>query len=172
MEIKAEIIVERLPSEKDWMLSEFSILGVKRGVGVEDEKRNIKIKGETAIDNGIYEIDFTYSNRFSKEYFVDANGYLSKVKDKRFTSEHLVLLVKGVPNFDGIRWHWGCTDLDTLGCYCVGSYFGNVKTVKDTRKGVVSSRIKYIEVYPILFSLWRNNKENGLKTYVEYKDKK
>jgi hypothetical protein len=162
-----DIIVERFPSEKDWTLSEFSILGVKRGVGVEDEKRDVKIFGETRIPNGIYEVELVYSPKFSSSYFVDANGYLSQTKDVRFNKEHSLIHVKDVPNFTSILWHWGNTDLDTHGCYLVGSSFGTVKG----RKGIIASRKKYTEIYPIIYGLILNNKNKGLKTFVEYKDK-
>lgn len=167
MENSPQIVVSRFPSEKDWTLSEFFVLGVKRGVGVEDEKRDIKVFGETRIPNGVYEMDLTYSPKFSKEYFVDIAGILSKTKSTRIVNEHNLITLKGVPNFDRILWHWGNTDLDTHGCYIVGSNFGDVKG----RKGVVNSRLKYIEVYPIIHNIIISNKNKGLKTFVEYKDK-
>ena len=166
-ERKPEILVERYPSEKDWTLSDFYILGEKRGVGVEDEKRDVKVYGETRIDNEIYEIDFTYSNRFSKKFFADEHGYLSSTKDKRFNTEHLCIEILNVKNFDKIRWHWGNTDDDSHGCYIVGSSFATF----DNQKGVSGSKVKYVEIYPIIFQLWKSNKEKGLKTFVQYKEK-
>lgn len=167
MENKPQITVDRFPSTKEWTLSEFSILGVKRGVGVEDEKRDVKVFGETRIPNGIYELELTVSPKFSKSYYADENGYLSTTKTIRFNKEHLLIHVKEVPGFDRILWHWGNTDLDTHGCYIVGSYFGDTKG----RKGVISSRVKYVEIYPIIYGLIKNNQAKGLKTFVEYKDK-
>jgi hypothetical protein len=165
------IVVERYPSEPDWTLSEFFINGVKRGVGVEDEHRKTKVKGETRISKGIYEVDFGYSPRFSKGYFSDANGNISRIKTTRFNREHLVLRVKNVPGFSNILWHWGNTDLDTDGCYCVGAVFGTLNTSKGIRRGVLGSRKKYEEIYPDLFVLVTNNQRKGIKTYVEYRDK-
>lgn len=163
----SQIVVNRYPSEKDWTLSEFEILGVKRGVGVEDEKRDVKVFGETCIPNGVYEIDLTYSPKFSKSYFVDIAGCLSDKKTPRFCNEHLMITLKGIPNFDRVLWHWGNTDLDTHGCYIVGSTIGIIKG----RGGVMGSRLKYMEVYPIIYNLIIANKNKGLKTFVEYKDK-
>lgn len=173
MILNPEIVVLRDPSQAEWTLSEYFIQGIKRGVGVEDEERKVKKYGETRIANGIYPIDFTYSERFSKNYFVDAHGFLSATKNERFNQEHLVMLVMNVPDFTGIRWHWGNTDLDSLGCYIVGSYIGKIQTKNgDIRDGVVSSRINYVEqFYPTAYNLWLNNKRNNKKTYVEYKDK-
>lgn len=166
--IKPQIILERFPSKKDWTLSEFFIDGIKKGVGVEDEKRDVKVFGETRIDNGIYEMELVNSPKFSGSYFVDSNGYLSNVKDARFTKPHQLIHVKNVKNFENILWHWGNTDLDTHGCYIVGSRFGTSKG----REGVFESRIKYLEIYPLIHKIIYNNKLKGLKTYVEYKDKK
>lgn len=167
----SQIIVDRYPSEPDWTLSEFKIFGlnnvVKTGVGVEDEKRAVKVAGETRIDNDIYEIEFVVSPTFSNEYFMDKDGYLSKTKTARFDKPHLLLHVKNVKNFTAILWHWGNTDKDTRGCYIVGSDFATF----DKKKGVGGSRAKYIEIYPVIYQLWISRKNQGLKTLVEYRDK-
>lgn len=162
------VIVDRYPSEPDWTLSEFSINGVHRGYGVEDEHRNVKVKGETRVGNGLYEMDLRYSPKFSKSYFADTQGFLSPTKTQRFNTEHLLVWVKDVPNFEFVLWHWGNTDKDTDACYLVGSTFSSF----DGRKGVGGSRVKYTEVYPILYQMITKNKSNGLKTFVQYRDKK
>lgn len=164
---KPQIIVERFPSAKEWTLSEFFINGIKKGFGVEDEKRDVKVFGETRIPNGIYEIDLTYSPKFSASYYVDISGTLSATKSTRFCNMHNLITLKGIPNFDRVLWHWGNTDLDSSGCYIVGSQFGEVKG----RRGVIGSRLKYVEVYPLIHRIILDNKNKGLKTYVEYKDK-
>lgn len=163
---KPQIQVLRFSSEKDWTLSKFSILDTPRGVGIEDEKRVTKVYGETRIDNGIYEIDFTYSPKFSKHFFVDDKGFISKTKTERFNHEHLVIEVLGVKGFSKIRWHWGNSDDDTEGCYIVGSDFGKL----NNQTIVVDSKKKYMEIYPIIFQLWQHNKSQGIKTFVEYKE--
>jgi len=65
---------------------------------LEDPVRPVKIKGETAIPAGTYEIAVTFSNRFQK----------------------LLPLILKVPDFEGIRIHTGNTPKDTLGCILVG----------------------------------------------------
>lgn len=57
-----------------------------------------KIKGETAIPYGTYEIKWTYSPRF-----------------KKYTPQ-----LMNVPSFEGIRIHAGNTNASTSGCLLLG----------------------------------------------------
>jgi len=175
--MKPRIIVEREPSTVEWTLSEFFIDGVRSGVGVEDEHRDVKVFGETRIPAGVYELDLRHSPKFSGSYFVDNNGNISNKKDARFKDPHQLIWVKNVPGFEYILWHWGNTDLDSHGCYIIGSFFGSVEVVnpttkkKEARRGVVSSRIKYVQVYPVIYNMVTQAKKAGEKVYVQYRDK-
>ena len=71
--------------------------GLKDTMSVE-EILNIKVKHETAIPTGNYNVDITYSPRFKKQL-------------------PIILNVKG---FDGIRFHSGNTDKDSSGCVLLG----------------------------------------------------
>lgn len=71
--------------------------GLKDTMSVE-EILKIKVKHETAIPTGNYNVDITYSPRFKKQL-------------------PIVFNVKG---FDGIRFHSGNTDKDSSGCVLLG----------------------------------------------------
>lgn len=66
---------------------------------LEDEPRKKKIKHETAIPSGKYEVIINWSNRF-KSYMP---------------------LLLNVPYFEGIRIHSGNTEFDSSGCILVGT---------------------------------------------------
>lgn len=155
--------VERFVFAKDWTLSRFFIMNELKGYGVEDEMRNVKVKGETAIPFGIYPLGYRQSPKFSKEFYYDeaANKLIGK-KDyyalpaaQRATYRpHDLLWVKDVPGFEYVLIHWGNTDDDTDGCYIVGN---NIAVVNG-QDGVVLSRSCYLAIYPLLY---KKVKEGG-----------
>jgi len=159
-----DIIVNRQKSSKDWTLSTFeSICKTVKGVGVEDEFRAVKVHGETRIPKGQYDITLTHSPKFSKEYYRDEHGYLILTKDwnvaspeikRQYAWPHELILINNIPNFSRVLIHWGNTDLDTEGCYIVGSVFGKTKG----RDGVLNSRKKYTQIYPLIFRAIKKGK--------------
>lgn len=164
-----KVLILRDPSEKDWTTSEFFFDEKKMGVGIEDERRSVKVKGETCIPEGVYEMGLRDSPKFSYSYFRDDEGNLIDNKSrttielqKKYHTAHEMIWVKDVPKFEYVLFHWGNTDDDTDGCYIVGSKFGEI----DKQKAVLASRDKYKEIYPILF---KAIKKGGVT--VEYKSK-
>ena len=79
-------------------IGELSVNGAFECFTLEDKVRPVKIKGETAISAGTYEVAVTFSNKFQK----------------------FLPLLLNVPKFEGIRIHPGNTPKDTLGCILVG----------------------------------------------------
>jgi hypothetical protein len=74
----------------------YTLEDVERGLNGDCSK---KIKNQTAIDYGRYEVILSFSNHFQK---------------------YLPLLLN-VPCFEGIRIHGGNTEGDTEGCILIGS---------------------------------------------------
>lgn len=92
----------------EWTLSKVSCNGLEC-YGLEDEKRKIKVKGETAIPAGKYEVKFRME-------LSDKTLHYRKRFD--FFSWHLHL--QDVPNFNYIYIHVGNTPADTDGCILLG----------------------------------------------------
>lgn len=167
------ITVNRQKSEKDWTLSTFQFDGKNRGVGVEDEKRVVKVHGETRMPAGTYLLGLHATSKFSTSYYRNDKGELLHGSERRspeqiaeYHTAHEMLHVLNVDGFQWILWHWGNTDDDTHGCYIVGCVFGQSKG----QKAVLNSRKKYTEIYPII---WRSVKEGakvGKQVIVKYID--
>jgi hypothetical protein len=84
---------------------------------LEDVVRASKIRGETAIPAGEYEVALTMSPRFKR----------------------ILPLLVSVPGFDGIRIHPGNTDKDTEGCILVGE--------SKSRDFIGSSRVAFMRLF-------------------------
>lgn len=74
---------------------------------LEDASTTTKIKGESCIPVGKYEVQITMSNRFKK----------------------MLPLLIDVPNFEGVRFHGGNTEADTEGCILVGMHTDGVSKI-------------------------------------------
>ena len=96
--------------KKGYSIGIFSINGKRICESLEDQDRGLrddmplskikelKIKGETAIPIGSYQVLWTYSPRFKK----------------------MLPLINAVPGYDGIRIHSGNKAKDTEGCILLG----------------------------------------------------
>ncbi|MFY9610898.1 MAG: DUF5675 family protein [Blastocatellia bacterium] len=93
-----ELKLVRKQFTNDSTIGELSVNGKFECFTLEDRVRAVKIKGETAIPLGAYEVVVTFSNRFKKP----------------------LPLFLNVPGFEGIRIHAGNTKKDTEGCILVG----------------------------------------------------
>lgn len=102
-------VVRKIFTDKS-TIGDLSVNGVFECFTLEDKVRPVKIKGETAIPAGTYEVAVTFSNKFQK----------------------FLPLLMNVPNFDGIRIHTGNTPKDTLGCILVGQGKG-VDSISNSR---------------------------------------
>ena len=120
---------------------------------LEDEQRALKVKGETRIPAGIYDIQFRKEGGFHNKY------------SKRFADIHKGMLqVMDVPNFDYILLHCGNTDEHSSGCLLLGDSQENNVIIKDGFIG--KSTNAYKRVYPLI----AKELELGNKVTIEYKD--
>ena len=116
---------------------------------LEDEKRSVKVYGETRLPKGTYQIEYR------KE-----GGYHNKYK-KRFPSIHRGMLeIRDVPNFTHILLHCGNTDDDTDGCLLLG----NVVSQNITKDGFLGQSTDcYKRIYPILSEILDSQKQLSIK---------
>lgn len=131
--------VLRFSSEKDsthGLLFEDSDIGLLfMAYTLEDEHRVLKVKGETRIPAGIYNINFRHEGGFNERY------------KKRFQSIHKGMLeICEVPAFKYVLIHCGNTDEHTAGCLLVGDSQENNKIIKDGFIG--KSTNAYKRIYP------------------------
>lgn len=140
--------VFRYNSDTDHTNSVFLINGKFECYGLEDEFRNIKVWGETRIEDGIYPIGFRTEGGFNKRY------------TKKFGSWHRGMLeIKDVPKFKFVLIHIGNDDEDTAACYLVGD------TQARGENFIGSSTIAYKRLYPKI----RNALLRGEEVTIEFK---
>jgi hypothetical protein len=126
--------------------------GVFECFTLEDEIRDEKVYGETAIPLGTYEIKFR-----------NIGGFDTKYKARYGTTFHKGMLeLQEVPNFQYILIHTGNTDSHTSGCLLLG------ETQQDLDKGkdgfVGGSGDAYKKMYPKV----RDALLNGEKVTIKY----
>ena len=116
---------------------------------LEDQKREIKVYGETRIPKGTYQIEYRKEGGYHNKY------------SKRFPSIHRGMLeIRDVPNFTHILLHCGNTDDDTDGCLLVG----NVVSQNITKDGFLGQSTDcYKRIYPILADILDTQKHLSIK---------
>ena len=116
---------------------------------LEDEKRAIKVYGETRIHEGTYKIEYRKEGGYHNKY------------TKRFANIHRGMLqLMDVPNFNYILIHCGNTDDDTDGCLLLG----NVISQNITKDGFLGQSTDcYKRVYPIISDILDSQKQLSIK---------
>ena len=99
---------------------------------LEDEKRNIKVHGETRIPAGVYKLRLQTTGTMSPQYA------------KRFPFHKGMLHLQNVPDFEGVFIHIGNTDKDSSGCILLGLSHN----IPDNFIG--SSTLAYSQTYQII----------------------
>ena len=120
---------------------------------IEDEHRVLKVRGETRIPAGIYNIKLRTEGGFHQRY------------DKKYPSIHRGMLhVIDVPNFEYILIHTGNTDEHTAGCLLVGDSQENNQLLPD---GFIGKSVNaYKRIYPSIAKAI----EQGEEVTIEYID--
>ena len=151
------LLVLRISSQSDstsGLLFETTDVGLKfLCYTLEDERRALKVKGETRVPAG------TYNLKLRKE-----GGFDTRYK-KKYPSIHKGMIqVMDVPNFEYILIHQGNTDEHTAGCLLVGDSQENNIIIKDGFIG--KSANAYKRIYPTI----AKQLELGNEVTITYQD--
>ena len=153
-----ELEVLRFSSQEDsssGLLFEVSELGRKfLCYTLEDERRALKVKGETRVPAGTYNIKLRKEGGFHARYTKKYGGF-----------HRGMLHICDVPNFEWILLHTGNTDEHTAGCLIVGDSQENNIIIKDGFIG--KSGNAYKRIYPAIAKAIELNEEVTI-TYVDY----
>lgn len=144
--------VSRFKFDKDWTIGRLFMNDVHSGYTVEDEIRKVKVKDETAIPAGRYELKTRISPHFSNTFYWDADNHM--LIDRQHTpigvksiQPHELIWITNVPGFEFVLLHFGNTDLDSSGCLVVGDAIGTI----NGREGVIHSRDYYKRLYALIY---------------------
>lgn len=121
---------------------------------LEDEHRVLKVKGETRIPAGIYNIELRKEGGFHERY------------TKKYPDIHIGMLhIIDVPGFEFILIHTGNTDEHTSGCLILGDSQENNTIIKD---GFVGKSVNaYRRVYPKIAKALKNGESVTIE-YIDY----
>lgn len=124
---------------------------------LEDERRALKVRGETRVPEGEYKIQLKEYGGFHERY------------SKRFGKMHLGMLhILDVPNFSDILIHCGNTDEHTMGCLLLGDSQENNVTKKNGFIG--RSATAYRRIYPKIAKACENG-EKVIISFIDINDK-
>jgi hypothetical protein len=121
---------------------------------LEDERRALKVRGETRVPAGTYCIELRKERGFHERY------------SKKYPGLHRGMLhIVDVPNFEYILIHTGNTDEHTAGCLIVGDAQENNQILPD---GFVGKSVNaYKRIYPSIAKAIANGEEVTIK-YTDY----
>lgn len=132
-----ELKLLRICSRDDWTGGVLHRVDLKKPeflcATLEDERRDVKVPGETRIPAGRYEILLRHEGGLTEKY------------QAKFPDMHKGMLwLQGVPGFDWIYIHVGNTANDSEGCILVGNTL-------DLKHGMLGESVNaYKHIYPLL----------------------
>jgi len=135
----------------------FEVTDIKRHFlcyTLEDERRALKVRGETRVPAGTYKIELRNEGGFHQRY------------TKKYPGIHRGMLhITDVPNFEYILIHTGNTDEHTAGCLIVGDAQENNLLLPD---GFVGKSVNaYKRIYPSIAKAISQGEEVTI-TYIDY----
>tara|TARA_R100000995_G_C3482674_1_gene125021 strand:+ start:1360 stop:1827 length:468 start_codon:yes stop_codon:yes gene_type:complete len=135
----------------------FEVTDIKRHFlcyTLEDERRALKVRGETRVPAGTYKIELRKEGGFHNRY------------TKKYPGVHRGMLhITDVPNFEYILIHTGNTDEHTAGCLIVGDAQENNIILPD---GFVGKSVNaYKRIYPSIAKAIEQGEEVTI-TYIDH----
>ena len=121
---------------------------------LEDERRALKVRGETRVPAGTYKIKLRKEGGFNAKYTKKYGGF-----------HRGMLHICDVPNFEYILIHTGNTDEHTAGCLLVGDSQENNVIIKDGFIG--KSGNAYKRIYPAIAKAIELNEEVTIE-YIDF----
>tara|TARA_R110001632_G_scaffold67464_1_gene158444 strand:+ start:1810 stop:2277 length:468 start_codon:yes stop_codon:yes gene_type:complete len=150
--------IKRFSDNGKTTLSNLFINGEFQCFGVEDTKRYVKIKHETCIPNGMYDLilrnEGSFNDRYKRKYSNIHEGMLCVVN-----SDNYKLITESM-SFQYILFHIGNSHKHSSGCYLMNDQVNALTHIGS------SSANAYKRVYPIM----ANHLINGGKIKVIYSE--
>jgi hypothetical protein len=119
---------------------------------LEDQHREVKVKGDTRIPAGRYEIKLRPAGRIHENYLAKFGADFHKG----------TLHLQDVPNFQYILIHIGNTEKDTDGCLLTGKSY----SVSNGHFLLQNSTVAYKELYAIV----RDELLSGVRVFISVYD--
>lgn len=141
--------VEQTPEET---LGLFYINGVEYNYTLEDQHRDVKVKGDTRIPAGTYKLALRKFGGHHDSYA------------KKFPTIHKGMIeIMDVPGFSDILIHIGNTDADTEGCVLTGKSYRRT----GARITLVESTAAYLKMYPVIANAIEAEEETTIEVCDE-----
>jgi len=139
-----KLTVNRFHETKEETIGRLSIDGKFECFTLEDQHRDLKVKGDTRIPAGTYEIKLR-----------NMGGHHARYAAKFPAFHKGMLWLQNVPGFEFILIHIGNTDKDTEGCLLVGKGW----TEKQQRASVIASTSAYADMYQKVVKAFAKNEK-------------
>lgn len=134
-----DIVNKRAYGTNESTLGVLIVDGKPFGFVIEDEHRDVKVKGETRIPAGRYKLGLQMDQTPLTERYQKKYSWFKK---------HIEL--KDVPNFTGVYIHVGNFESDTAGCQVIGKKAHIHPTGFSNSESVKCFKELYELVYPLL----------------------